>query len=349
MHADTIAERPSATRAPADARATFLPGLAYPLVLEPARQALRDDPAAAAGWFAQHQAEVDALAERHGAVLLRGFAVRDTADFGRWANAFPGGPLDYEMGASPRQELRGRVFESTRFPMAYRIGLHNELSYMRDYPRRIVFFCRQSSSTGGETILGDMEQVHAALPASVRDAFETRGLRYLRNFRFKTPGERPSRLDEVMHRGWNEIFGTDDRAEAQARCDALGLAWTWLADGGLRTEYHAPAVRLHPRRGRPVWFNQATTFHPNARSLGSIYPLVARRYPDPESVPYTVTFGDGEPIPFAVLEPVYDALDRLTVAFPWRNGDVLILDNLRIAHGRNPFTGARDVQVFMAR
>ena len=339
----------AAPAALADARVSRLQGLTCPLVVEPARQVLRDDAASAAQWFAENQPHVDALTERHGAVLLRGFAVRDSADLAQWANAFPGGPLDYEMGASPRQALRGRVFESTRFPAAYKIGLHNELSYMRDYPRRIVFFCRVAAPSGGETILGDMEQVHASLPDGVREAFEMQGLRYVRNFRYKSADDKPSRLTELMHRGWNEIFATEDRAEAEARCDALGLAWQWQPDGGLRTEYITPAVRLHPRRRQPVWFNQAATFHPNPRSLGDIYKLVMLRYRDPESVPYTVTFADGSPIPFSLLEPVYEALDRHTVAFPWHAGDVLMLDNLRIAHGRNPYAGARDVQVFMTR
>ena len=41
------------------------------------------------------------------------------------------------------------------------------------------------------------------------------------------------------------------------------------------------------------------------------------------------------------------ALRAETVTFPWRRGDVLLLDNMLTAHGRRPFTGDRRVLVAM--
>jgi alpha-ketoglutarate-dependent taurine dioxygenase len=38
-------------------------------------------------------------------------------------------------------------------------------------------------------------------------------------------------------------------------------------------------------------------------------------------------------------------IDKATFSWPWRNGDVMILDNLQVWHGRNPYQGPRDVQV----
>ena len=42
---------------------------------------------------------------------------------------------------------------------------------------------------------------------------------------------------------------------------------------------------------------------------------------------------------------LYPLLASLEVAFPWRQGDLMILDNFYTFHGRNPYTGHRDVQV----
>ncbi|UIF85685.1 TauD/TfdA family dioxygenase [Cupriavidus sp. UYPR2.512] len=37
--------------------------------------------------------------------------------------------------------------------------------------------------------------------------------------------------------------------------------------------------------------------------------------------------------------------DQTTYSWPWRDGDVMVLDNLQVWHGRNPYQGTRDVQV----
>jgi len=36
------------------------------------------------------------------------------------------------------------------------------------------------------------------------------------------------------------------------------------------------------------------------------------------------------------------------VSFPWQPGDLLMLDNMLVAHGREPFAGRREILVGMA-
>jgi alpha-ketoglutarate-dependent taurine dioxygenase len=36
------------------------------------------------------------------------------------------------------------------------------------------------------------------------------------------------------------------------------------------------------------------------------------------------------------------------VSFPWREGDVLMNDNMLVAHARNPYQGERKIVVAMA-
>ena len=52
-----------------------------PLWIEPATEALQTDPAAVVRWMAAHKEDVEKALITIGAVLMRGFAVRDTDDF----------------------------------------------------------------------------------------------------------------------------------------------------------------------------------------------------------------------------------------------------------------------------
>ena len=42
-----------------------------------------------------------------------------------------------------------------------------------------------------------------------------------------------------------------------------------------------------------------------------------------------------------VLDLVHSELARLRFSFKWRRGDVLVLDNQQMSHGRNSFAGER--------
>jgi hypothetical protein len=49
-----------------------------------------------------------------------------------------------------------------------------------------------------------------------------------------------------------------------------------------------------------------------------------------------------------MLDEIRDAYDRARVLFPWQTGDIMLLDNMLVAHGRMPYTGPRKVVVALA-
>jgi hypothetical protein len=62
-----------------------------------------------------------------------------------------------------------------------------------------------------------------------------------------------------------------------------------------------------------------------------------------DRLPRHVTYGDGKEIAPEDLEHVRATFRRYQVSFPWQPGDVLLLDNMQVAHGRRPFRGQRKV------
>lgn len=271
-----------------------------------------------------------------GGVLLRGFSVPAVETFQQFASSFGHPLLKYEFASTPRSAVSAStgagVYTSTEYPAHQSIPLHNEQAYTREWPMKIWFHCVTASPQGGETPIADSRAVYRRMPGHIRKRFEP-GILYVRNF-----GE--------MDVPWQKVFNTESRAEVQAFCERSGISWEWKDDDGLRTKQLCQAVETHPVTGEQVWFNQAHLFHISAREaeerevLEEIYGI--------ENVPRNTFFADGSTISDEIFDEVRAVLDAETVAFPWEEGDVLMLDNMLVAHARSPFKGPRKVIVAMA-
>jgi alpha-ketoglutarate-dependent taurine dioxygenase len=94
-----------------------------------------------------------------------------------------------------------------------------------------------------------------------------------------------------------------------------------------------------------VWFNQAHLFH--ISTLEPELREVLRETYGEDGLPRNAHLGDGGPIPDADLTAIRAAYARASLVLPWRPGDVMLVDNLLMAHGREPFTGDRRILVAM--
>ncbi|SMF41815.1 Taurine dioxygenase, alpha-ketoglutarate-dependent [Tistlia consotensis] len=317
----------------------------HPIPLVPAVEVEDRSAEAAAAWAADHAAELEALADRAGVLLIRGFRIDGPAAFRAVCAAIRPDLRTYAGGDSPRSGVADRVYTSTEYPQELEVLLHNELSYAGWSPDRLFFGCLLPAATGGETQIADGRAVYRALPAGLRERFETRGIAYLQHL---WDAEGPPGIGK----SWQETFETGERAEAERYLAGAGMDWDWT-DFGLRTRARRPAVRRHAVAGESCWHNQADQWH---RALASVKVSIGARE-DPRFDPATageaslgnhVTYGDGGEIDPADLETVRAVSRACEVTFPWQAGDVMLLDNVLAMHGRKPFTGPRRVLVAMA-
>lgn len=309
------------------------PGTDLPLVVEPAVEGVD-----LFAWAAENRTLIEESLVRHGGILFRGFGLATLDDLHRLVDASSeGGLLQYQDQATPRSQVQGNVYTSTDYPADQPIELHNESCYAWSWPRKIFFQCALPAQQGGETPIADTRRVWQRLSPATQELFLSRQVMYIRNF-----GDGNGRVGLP----WQSVFGTDDPAVMEEWCRRNQISVEWLSGGRLRTRQVRPAVARHPRTGEVTWFNQSTAFHSSTLDPRTREVLVAELGED--GLPKDACFGDGSPIPAEVLDEVRAAVRAETVAFPWRQGDVLLLDNLLVAHGRSPFSGPRKILVGMA-
>lgn len=295
----------------------------FPRVIRPALPSL--DPFA---WASGARDFIEAELARHGAVLFRGFQLPTRAQFEDFARAILP-ELYSEYGDLPKA---GKIYEVTPYPPDKIIGFHNESSHMHRWPMRQFFYCETPAQAGGETPIVDCRGIHDALPAEIREAIAAKGLRYTRNF------------IKGIDVPWSQFFNTDDRAEVEAYCARHGIGFAWEGEN-LRTWQDCPGIVKHPVTGERLLFAQVQLHHV-AFLDAEVRESLAAQY-GAARMPRSVSFGDGSEIPFAWAE----AIDRLywerSVGFPWDNGDVLLVDNMLVAHARQTYTPPRAMFVAM--
>ena len=293
----------------------------------------RADGVDAGSWLTDNRSNVTDILHRHGALLLRGFAC-DADRLQPAVEQFAGELFDYSYRSTPRRTVSGRVYTSTEYPSDQGIPLHNEMSYARRWPLRLWFLCVEPARRGGATPVADSRVVLAALPTELRERFERLGVQYLRRFG-------PS-----LDLPWQEAFQTTDRAEVGRRCVGEGISYEWLDDAHLATTAIRPAVATHPVTGERVWFNQAHLFHPAAlgpEARRSLTALVGE-----DRLPRDARYGDGTPIADDDVAAIGAAYEDAALDVAWQGGDLLVVENMLVAHGRRSYEGARRVLVAMS-
>jgi len=287
----------------------------------------------ASRWVVEHRDALRASVVEHGALLVRGLGLRDAAETGAVFRQLGSLMTERESFASRRYYADG-VYSSSKWPPNQPMCMHHELSYALEFPSLMLFACLVAPTDGGATPVAESQALLHALPAELVQRFERGGWLLIRNY------------NDEIGASLAEAFGTDDRDAVESYCRANAIRFEWRPDGGLRTWQRRSAVVKHPLTGQRCWFNQIAflnewTIDPEVREY-----LVEVCGED--GLPFNTRFGDGTPIGPDVVQLINEAYDANTMRERWQAGDLMLVDNVRTAHGREAFAGAREVVVGMA-
>jgi alpha-ketoglutarate-dependent taurine dioxygenase len=301
-----------------------------PLVIQPSLSGVN-----LTTWAENNKAYIRTELDKHGAILFRDFTVDAPAKFEAFACAVSAdGTLFDEYGDLPREDPGAKVYGSTPYPADMPILFHNESSHAHRWPMKIFFYCVKVAEKQGATPILDCRKTYQTIdPAIIRQMTEKK-LMYVRNF--------ISGLDV----SWQQFFQTTDKKRVEEYCRKSSIDFEWKGDDHLTTRQVCQAVARHPSTGEMLFFNQIQLHHisclnPEARaSMLSMF--------REEDLPRNVYYGDGTPIEDTVVAEISEIYDQQAIRFQWQPGDVILLDNMMVAHARDPFEGTHKLLVAMA-
>ncbi|MBT5390677.1 MAG: TauD/TfdA family dioxygenase [Alphaproteobacteria bacterium] len=285
-------------------------------------------------WTVDNKLAIESTVQKEGGILLRNFGINSVSEFNKFVQILCPKLLDYVYRSTPRTRLGGKIYTATEYPADRSIPLHNENAYSKSWPEKIYFFSIIIADEGGETPIADSRKVYKKIDQSIKDLFEKKGVCYVRNY---TPG---------IDLSWQEVFQTDKKTDVEKYCVENDIEFMWkTGTTELTTRQTCQATLTHPVTKEKVWFNQAHLFHPS--SLGKVQLESLTRELGEENLPRNVLFGDGTPIDIRTLNRIREIYSQDKIKFKWQRGDIMVLDNILMAHSREPYKGERKVVVAM--
>ena len=228
----------------------------------------------------------------------------------RWRHPHPA--LDWALRKTSRVLDRMMRDGGTRWAPDGWMGInpHNENTFLpAACPDVIWLHCQVPAASGGASILCDGSEVLAVLPESVREYFSTHSVSW--------------RLS-LSEPEWRAVYGVDRVADLEQQlADADSLTYALDRAGALSYRFEAPQVQPTRFTGNPALKTNVLSKHP----FGCIEPSENELDDNGEAVPIEVLR--------ALLRATMDCRQELTL----RAGDVLLLDNSRVMHGRTPYEG----------
>jgi alpha-ketoglutarate-dependent taurine dioxygenase len=238
-------------------------------------------------------------------------------------------------GGVVRKSIDGTGFvdSAAGAPKEVTIQFHNEMAYATSFPKYVTFAMVRQAQADGTTTLADNLAVQRLMSDKLQDKFRTLGVQYIRHLHDEAARDAPD-----FYTSWQGAFLTDSMEEAMKRGND-SKTFSILekhADGRRLTHtLWCPVYHEHPEHGE-LFFNSVLNRHASWLDTHPYWKTV----PNAER-PYQCVWGDGTEFSEEELAEIRKVYDDSTVYLRLEPGDVLVVDNLRVVHGRTPYSGSR--------
>ena len=285
-------------------------------------------------WVRQNRVAINKSLKQTGAVLIRGLAMQDPDHFEKFVVSFglPVFPYKKSLSNAVRVNYSERVFTANEAPSQVEIYLHHEMAQTPVSPSVLFFCCISAAEQGGATPLCRSDQLFEAFKLSHpkwTEQLVSKGLRYVTRM--------PAVSDESSGQGrsWYNTLNVSDKDEVEKKLTAMGYEYSWQNNGGLETLSPLLPGVVELTNGGQSFYHQLIAAY--------------RGWPGVRENPASgVMFGDKTEIPVGLLESLSTMAEDYTTDLHWADGEIAMLNNRMIMHGRRPYSGNRKRQVLVS-
>lgn len=254
------------------------------------------------------RAELLARLAKSGTVLLRGFET----DLGKFSELVD--RITPKTAIDP-----ARAFFAKNVQLVdsgtNEIGLHCENGTTPLVPNIVWFYCERAALSGSQTTLCDGAEVWKALSPEAKALLLANPVRFARNVKrelwtkyVKHHFAHLGAAEEISQKMLDDVFSPIKGAIARINENgSLFLAQSVFA-------------------AHPTFWSSEIAF---ANSLFT----PSHNYEAPK-----ITFDNGDEIPSWLLAECQEKATQLTTEIPWVSGDIILIDNTRVMHGRRRIT-----------
>ena len=276
--------------------------------------------------------------DEYGVLVFRGFA-NDADAFKTFTDqytyefsTYQGGGFRFGMFNRESVDSTETILTVTGHTQGFSIPLHGEMYYLKHRPSILWFYCDNPPRKGGATTVCDGVQIFNNLSPQTQSFFESNSIQYIR---YLSDGD------------WQTAFQTDDIDEMQRFCAANDTQVTINPeDGSVSTSFTTSALNRTSGTEKKSFINNILNIFVAEWAFNSGWVKQNLGSDVGSQCPMVVRVGEGTPLPSEIYQEVTETAERLTVNMDWQKGDILMVDNTRVMHGRRE-TNDSDRSIFV--
>ncbi|KAG7693178.1 hypothetical protein KL930_004737 [Ogataea haglerorum] len=256
--------------------------------------------------------------KNHGVVVLRHTGTTDPEVISRYVEAIAtsSGDAEFEQtGATAKRTIvTPHLSTANEGPSGMTIYQHNEFSRFLKYPSKLFFVCTRYKASGGSTPLVHGGELFAALEQIYPDFLTELGNKGLT---WRRRRKKPAFWWRNLSAGTTTSTRTTTSSVVQ----------------------HSKPIRSYKAsetESYPVLFNSIVAYYGDAKFKSNAYHKTA-----------ALEYDNSMPIPEKYLDELVEQSIKLAYHHEWQEGDIAIVDNLQVSHGREPWAGERHILVSM--